>query len=362
MPIPSEAPAYLVVKLADIGDVLTATPALRALRDTHPRARIDVLTSSAGAAVLAGSPHVDKIWCADRHLLDSRAAVLNPVRIASVVGLAASLRRQHYDRVLLMHHITTPWGELKWRVLTAAVGSTSVGLDNGRGAFLDVRVTDRGFGALHEVEHCLAVAAACAASSEDTTLARAIDPEAELGAAALTAEGGGRYAVVHPGSGGYSLARRWPAERFATIADTLSSRFGLPVVLVGGKDDDVAAVRKAMRSPALDLTARTDLKTLAAVLHRCAVFVGNDSGVMHVACAAGAPLVAVFGPTDPRAWGPWRPSGHPPAVVVSRRCHRGGPCLYVGHSLGSREGCPERDCLLGITAEEVIGAVERVLA
>ncbi|MHB0875455.1 MAG: glycosyltransferase family 9 protein [Anaerolineae bacterium] len=361
MPPADRAASFLVVKLADIGDVLTATPALRAIRETFPAAPVDVLASAGGAAVLDGSPYVDRVWLADRHMLDSRAALVSPRRLGAVARLAAGLRSRHYGRVLFLHHLTTPWGARKWRGLAAAVGAPSVGLDNGRGAFFDVRVTDRGFSAIHEVEYGLAVVAACGAATADHSLSLPIPPAAEARAQALLAPVGPRFAVVHPGSGAYSQARRWPAERFAAVADTLIDRFGLPVVLVGGQDDGVESLRSVMRGPALDLSGRTDLKTLAAVLRRATLFVGNDSGVMHVATAVGTPLVAIFGPTDPRAWGPWRPGDDPPALVVSHPCGRGGPCLYVGHSLGSREGCDEHECLLAVTPEEVIGAIERVL-
>jgi ADP-heptose:LPS heptosyltransferase len=115
-----------------------------------------------------------------------------------------------------------------------------------------------------------------------------------------------------------------------------------------------------MRRPAIDLSGRTDLMTLAAVLRRCRLFVGNDGGVMHLATAVGAPLVAVFGPSNAAAWGPWRPSGTPPAVVVGAPCPRSGPCLYSGHSLGDRDGCPTRECLTELHPDEVMRVVERL--
>ncbi|MFI5266485.1 MAG: glycosyltransferase family 9 protein [Chloroflexota bacterium] len=154
----------LVVKLADLGDALTATPALRALRQTRPSATIDVLTSPAGAAALEGLDSVDRLWVADKHQFDSPAGLLAPSALRSLAPLLSRLRRQRYDQLLLMHHLTTPFGTLKYALLASLVQARqTIGLDNGRGWFLDTRVPDSGFGDLHEVDYGLAVASAAGA-------------------------------------------------------------------------------------------------------------------------------------------------------------------------------------------------------
>jgi ADP-heptose:LPS heptosyltransferase len=86
--------------------------------------------------------------------------------------------------------------------------------------------------------------------------------------------------------------------------------------------------------------------------------------VMHLAAAANCPVVAIFGPSNAKAWGPWRPSGErvAPALVLTGRCPTGGPCLYRGHSLGPREGCAERQCLDSISPEQVTDAVRGLAA
>jgi heptosyltransferase-2 len=362
----SSSPArILVIKLADLGDALTATPALRALRTAFPRAQVDILTSPAGAAVLGGLPGVANTIVADRHLLDSPSGWLRPRTWRQIRDLVGALRRGRYDALLLMHHLSTPLGTLKWRALVAAIGARSVGLDNGRGGFLDVRVEDGGFGALHEVQYGLLLAGALGATCVDTSLEVPITDAARATAQSLLALlGGAPYAVVHPGSGGYSLARRWFPERFASAADGLVRGLGLRVVLVGGAQDGVDRVRTLMGEPYLDLCGRTDILTLAAVLEGAALFLGGDSGVMHLATAAGAPVLALFGPTDVRAWGPWRPPGPgaKPVATIHGACPQGGPCLYAGHTVGRRDGCPTRDCLQSIQVQDVLSRARDLLA
>jgi ADP-heptose:LPS heptosyltransferase len=111
------------------------------------------------------------------------------------------------------------------------------------------------------------------------------------------------YVVVHAGA---SVAeRRWPPERFAAVADDLAAR-GVQVVLTGGATEAhvTAAVRQRMRASCTDLTGRTDLGTLAALLEGAALLVSNDTGVMHIAEGVGTPLVAVS--FDPESWR-WAP-------------------------------------------------------
>jgi heptosyltransferase-2 len=130
---------------------------------------------------------------------------------------------------------------------------------------------------------------------------------------------------------------------------------------VGTAADGVDEVVRGLAVPAMDLTGKTDLATLAAVLERCCALVCNDGGVMHLATAVGTPTVAVFGPSNPIAWGPWPGGPESPHRVVALNipCR---PCFYVGHRLGARNGCPTRDCLAWLKPEWVVRALDDVLA
>jgi ADP-heptose:LPS heptosyltransferase len=113
----------------------------------------------------------------------------------------------------------------------------------------------------------------------------------------------GPYVVIHPGAS--VPERRWPPERFVSVADGLAAR-GFRIVLTGGADEAgvTSAVRDAMHAPSVDLTGRTNLGTLAALLAEAALMVSNDTGVMHVGEAVGTPLVAIS--FDPEGWR-WAP-------------------------------------------------------
>jgi len=164
--------------------------------------------------------------------------------------------------------------------------------------------------------------------------------------------------AIHPGSGGYSLARRWSAEGFARVADALVERCGARIILVGTPADGVSQVATLMRAEAMNLEGKTNLKQLAAILKRCDLFIGADSGVMHLAAAVGTPLVAIFGPSNYCAWGPWPRDGRHIILRADLPC---SPCSYVGYSVGQREGCQAMTCMEAITPEMVLGAAESLL-
>ncbi len=358
--------SILVVKLADIGDVITSTPALRALRQTYPQARLDILVTPHSAPALTGTRLVDDIIRFDKFQFDRPADALRPASLRTAVRLAATLRRRRYDAVVILHHLTLPFGRLKYAALAFAAGARMrAGLDNGHGWFLTHRAHDAGFGALHEVQYWLQVVGALGARTDDLSLSAPIAPEAEEWAEQvlvrwMTAVGRRPFAVIHPGSGGYSLARRWPVERFAQLARELMRRHDLGLVLVGTAGDNVEELARQCPDTALNLAGQTSLPQLSAVLRRAALFVGADSGVMHLAVAAGAPVIALFGPTNADAWGPWT-AGRSRAIVLQAGlpCQ---PCAYVGYAIGRREGCSTMECMHAIQVEDVLRAVEAILA
>jgi len=355
----------LVVKLADVGDALTATPAVRALRQRFPDAGLDVLVSPHAAPIFVRSPWVDEVIPFQKARYDSPGGAFSLPSIAAAFRLGGELRRRRYDVLVLLHHLTTRWGALKYAALALASGAgVRAGLDNGRGWFLTHRAADEGFGHMHEIRYCLQVAGSVGASVEDARMEMPLLPE-ERTWAEEQLPGGGPWVAIHPGSGAFSAARRWPSRSFAEVADALAER-GARIVLVGGRgEEDIGkSVEAAMACPARSLVGRTTLGQLTAVLERAALFVGNDSGVMHLAVATETPVVAIFGPSNAQAWGPYpfveNPVGHVTDVrnVVLRSDLPCSPCLYRGRRLGLREGCAERPCMHGVTPREVLAGVD----
>jgi len=428
---PPAAPrAILVVMLGDIGDILLATPALRRLRDAYPDATITAMTKPTTIAALARSGLVDDYLPIEKHIFDRPRALLRPAVMWELLRYVRGLRRRRFDTVVLLHHLVTTWGTVKFALLTLATGApVRVGLDNGRGRFLTHAARDLGFDAAHETEYWLRVVNALTppaltpqpmanwppdpyprdrrssaplpdagegetpsppgpwltgppaaaggparlsltvGEGENLPTPTFIVPDtARAAAGALLREAlcdagldpDGPLLAIHPGSGAYSVARRWYPERFAAVADSLAERHGLGVVVVGTADERTLAdeVLGHMRRPGVNLAGRTSLDELGGVLRRCALLVGNDSGVGHLASAVGTPVVAVFGPFNHHTW---RPLGRS-VVVRATPALPCMPCVNRGFSRGYPEGCPPRYCLQEVTPAMVVAAAEDLLA
>jgi ADP-heptose:LPS heptosyltransferase len=396
----------LVVKLATIGDLLLATPSLRALRETYPHARIDLLVTPASAGLLDDWSIIDRVIVLDKYLFDyPQQMLINPRNLLRLRPLWHDLRDGDYDAVLLLHHLTLFFGRLKHQILMRATGAKwRIGLDNGHGWFLNVRVKDGGFGAMHEADYNLAIANAAGATTNNKRLTVPInereyqqarqllyqtDPTetsfaiasqmpgiqnagAELTYARQPASEGHKHPRVkrpiiamHPGSGGYSTARRWAPERFAQLADTLYYDTGGQLILMGGPEEAEMhqQIFELMQSemPARSFAGKGNIRVAAAMLEQADLFIGNDSGLMHMATAVGTPTVAIFGLTNSDAWGPYTgglPTQQAVVVKMDLPCM---PCFYRGHDLGTPEGCMTRDCLAMLSVDLVATAARRLL-
>lgn len=363
----------LVVKLATIGDLLLATPALRALRESYPQATIDLLVTPSSAGVLDDWDVINRVIVLDKYLFDHPKQLLTkPANLLRLRPLLRDLRGGHYDAVLLLHHLTLFFGRRKHQALMLATGAKSlVGLDNGHGWFLNVRVPDQGFGAMHEAEYCLAVAEAVGGKTGERWLTMPLNDEQRQRARQLLfgdtpAEQAARPIIaMHPGSGGYSTARRWAPERFAQLADTLYQDVGGQLLLVGGPEEAELHTRimGLLRSgvPVRSLAGKGSIQVTAAALELADLFIGNDAGPMHLAAAVGTPTVAIFGLSNADAWGPYT-GNHPErkalVVKLDLPCM---PCFYRGHELGTPEGCATRDCLAMLGVDPVAVAARKLL-
>lgn len=352
METPSAPLRILVVQIADIGDLVLSTPALAALRDRHLGAHITLLTTPHAASVVRGSRLIDEII-----LFERRTGLREPGKLARLAG---QLRRGSFDITLFFHHFSTRAGAFKFAAIAFAAGSRRrIGLGGPNSFFLNEPLDNQGFGGRHQAQYWLNLVALVDASPQPVSSSTVIDDDDRAWAAEHLPERR-PLAVIHAGSGGDSYARRWSSGDFAETAARLARERDAQVVFVGSAADDTQAVLNALAEPiaAIDLTGKTTLGQLGAVLENADVFIGADSGVMHLACAAGAPVVAIFGPSNADAWGAWTPHGR---SVVLRSAPECSPCSYVGHELGQRAGCPARTCMRMITPDMVMQAAARML-
>ncbi|MCA1667340.1 MAG: glycosyltransferase family 9 protein [Thermomicrobia bacterium] len=364
----------LVVKLADIGDAIGTLPALRALRDRLPDARIDALVAPGARVVLEPEPSVNTVLTLAKEAYDAPRGVVSPRAVRDLARFGYELRVRRYDAVIFCHHLTTAWGAMKFRALARATGAPiRAGLDNGRGDFLTHAARDRGFGVEPEWAYWLDVVGLLGATARDPRPSVAVSEEAT--ATARTIIGAGApYIALHPGIGAFSPARQWSPARMAAVGQSLAAD-GYRLVITGGRDAharDAAdeLLRHLGATPALDLTGRTDLAVSAAVYAGAALFLGSDNGMAHLAAAVGARSLIVFGPSNHRAWAPYGAVECNPGalelpigtrVAILRSTIACSPCFYTGYTLGRPEGCPSRNCLDRVQTSDVLVVANQLL-
>lgn len=354
----------LVVKLADIGDAVLALPAIQALRDTFPSARIDVLTTEAGANVFRMSDAVNDVITLAKQRFDHIRGLISPGGLMSLAGLTFKLRRRRYDTAVILHHLTTSFGARKFRALVRATGARTVaGLDNGRGDFLTHRAIDTGFGARAEWEYGLEIVEKIGASTDRTRPRLSISDEAVRSARELVERQGatGAFAILHTEVGEFSPARAWPSRHFVDLARELIQSSEMPLVLVGVERRRAEYAELESIPGVINLVGRTSFPELCALVRAASLVIGCDSSVAHLAGAFERPLVTLFGPSNIWAWKPYGAStlnldaaeispGIANAVHIGMPC---SPCLYKGFRLGRPQGCQLRTCMTAMSPQAV---------
>ncbi|HEX6122069.1 MAG TPA: glycosyltransferase family 9 protein, partial [Ktedonobacterales bacterium] len=169
--------------------------------------------------------------------------------------------------------------------------------------------------------------------------------------------------TMHVGGEGFEGRKRWAPERFAEVGNGLVERCNAQVLLIGGRDDRALAEQTAALMPrgATVLAGATPLKVTAALIEQSTLFIGNDSGPLHMAAAVNTPAVGIFGPSD---WRQFQPIGKP--GYQQRVVHSNLPCSPCFRFVGNdpwwyRNPCHSRACLEAISPQQVLDAALALL-
>jgi heptosyltransferase-3 len=342
-------PRILVVSLRRIGDVLLTTPLIRSLRRAWPEAAIDALVFRGTDGILAGNPDLDRII----------AMPERPGFAETLTLLARLFRRYHLAVAAQSGDRPTFFAALAGRT---RAGLTAPGKSNLGGAFkrflLGRSVTADGN--VHRVELMLRLAAALGIAPVPELVApAAVDMSAVAG--------GADYAVIHaPPKFRY---KAWTAEGWRALAAGLAQR-GLTIIGIGGPGEAERRTLDDIWQGAVTLYQGSWAET-AGLIRGARVYVGPDTSTTHLAAALGRPTVALFGPMDPRVWGPWPAGGLNPPWQASGTIQNRGNVWIVQNPLPclpcTFEGCERHIdsasvCLDELKPEQVLAAVDRALA
>lgn len=356
-----DRPRVLVVALAGIGNLAMASPLFRALREAYTGASLDVLVAPRGTEeLLTSHPGIRHIhvghpkpsvpaWFRTVRLLRGESYDLGIVVHPGQLVMSASLLRAGQVSRRIGHRYT--WHALRESGLCL---TDPVALADHR----RLALTDR---AAHDVVQNLHLLRPLGISLEPSgvtyDLPRSPADEARadewcnlhnLGEALLIG--------LHPGTHGDLAFKRWPADRWVTLGSRIATLFENHVILIFGGPDErtlTAEIHARLRGPAavVDLP----LRAVTALIARCAAFVSNDSGLMHLAASQNVHTFGLFGPTDERRTAPWGPKGHVVRAAGTQ------PVYDVRALRNDRHRGGPHPSLLDLSADEVIGKIEPIV-
>ncbi len=298
----------LVIRQHDqLGDMLCAIPLLRSLRLTFPRARITLVASPVNFDIMLHHPYADEVLNYDKALLRRSPAAL--------AAFYRSIRSAGRDLAIVPATVSlSTTSDLLARLSGARLRVGAGSLDGRRNpmSFCFNRVSDLEWGrephrhqALRNLDILRPLGMSCA--DLGCVLGFTADESAEARAFLADLRSQTRFLVgIHPGAG--KEANRWPAPLFASLANRIAGKFSCGIVVTAGYRDaePLRIIRQQLTCPHA-IVQDQPIRRVAAIIDQTDFFISNDTGMMHVAGATRAGLLALFGPTDPLQWAPIGP-------------------------------------------------------
>ncbi len=363
--------SILIVNPFGIGDVLFTTPLIRAVRGAFPESRIGYLCNRRTESTLRNNPHLNELFVYERDEVVRLWQTSRREWGRMLMQLLQRIRQARFDLV-----IDLSLGERYSFLLMLLGARRRVGFNyRRRGRFLSTALSIDGYHDIHVVDYYRRLlrfmgivmddgALECRVADEDERWVDAWLRERGLDGSPAGLRGPRPLVGLVP-AGGVSWGvgasfRRWSAEGFAAVGDRLVARYGAHVLLFGEAADSTvcAAVAQRMTQPAVDVSGQTTLGQFLGLLKRVSLVVCNDGGPLHLAVSQRTKTVSIFGPVDPRVYGPYPPDpGRHQVVLRAEMLCR--PC-YHGFKLPP---CPyERACLTTIEPDEVVEACKELLS
>jgi lipopolysaccharide heptosyltransferase II len=336
---------FLVIRTDRIGDVILSTPVLEAIKSRFPESHLAMLVSLYAQEVVKNNPYLDDV------IIDDHKDRHKGIR--GFFMLVKEIKGRKFDVGILLRPtfrlaLLLFFAGIKYRIGT---GYRFYQIFFNQKIYVHRRINLR-----HEAEYNLNLLHPLGIRPQKISPKVHLSPEQKefahqiLDEFKITPED--VVVAIHPGSGNSSL--NLPAKRFAQVADKLVEKINAKIIFTGTQKEKglVDFIKKNMEHTAIDITGRTNLRQLAAVLKNCDVVVSNSTGPMHLAVALGTPTVAIFCPifaAGPIRWGPYG-EGHEVVLPPVPVCFKCNP-----------QSCPHYDCMDKIKAEQIVSKVCAVL-
>jgi len=278
----------LIVRTDRIGEVVLSTPVITATRSAFPNAYIAIMVSPETQEIVRTNPHLNEVIVYDKKIKHKS--------FLKTLGFISNLKKKKFDLVLILHSTN----RVNCICFLAGIPKR-VGYKRGKMDFLltDKLKYKKRLGEKHESEYSLDVLRSIGVKVENPSLLMNIRKKDQSHIDDLLKESGlkdgERFVVLHPGAS--CPSKIWPKENFARLGDCLVERFNIKLILVSSQCQVKIGeeVRRLMKNKPLFLCGKTSLGELGALFKKASLFISNDSGPVHIACAVGSKVVSIFG-------------------------------------------------------------------
>jgi len=349
---------FLILQTNNLGDIILATPALQILRESFPKADITLAVSSRSKQYIDGFPLVDRIIYFNNPFKNRNKKVnlLSKIRILS--NSLKSLRKERYDIIIeltgqIMNQFYLPFLKADYKIGQV---NNPINLKIFNNIVLNKKVISgkrrneiqRGLDVIQELKRVEVKKIPkpwYPSAQEDEMRVERILQEREIKG----------FVAMHPITPW--KPREWPKKRFAVVADWIIKNKDLNIIFIGSKDEReeinkiVHLMKTKKRQRVFNFAGLVTIKQVAALLKKAGLFLGNDSGIAHLAATTKVPAIVIFGPGDERRW------GHKEQIIVRKyiNCY---PCKQNFNKYKCKRGYSTCKALQEISLEEIIGRVE----
>ena len=344
----------LIIRLSAIGDVINVLPALRLLRSHFPNSRITWLVEDRASEILRDHPDVDEVIVYPRKKWQS--GILRVNRSLNIISESLSfykrLRRNHYDLVIDFQ------GNLKSAVMNLITGSGNR-LGFGKGHCKEFNYLSTQYQAYPAAKKTHRIDKNLSLIKELGIETRFLRPELPV-----TKEDEEYISefinknthpslpiiIIHPGTSKFGSFKQWSPQNYTLLADMILQKYEANIIFTWGSDEinAVKEIVKKMKHKALPACETKSIKQLVALINRATLFIGGDTGPLHIASIMGIPVVGIYGPKDPAIYGPYDSK----AIVIKKDV----PC-----SPCKKRTCGDPICMTSILPEDVFRGVEKLL-
>jgi len=351
----------LIINPFGIGDILFTTPLIREIKRQYPDSFLGYWCNERVKDILTANPHIGKVFGLSRGDIKRISRRSRLEGIGCFFGLLSALKKEKFE-IALDFSLDHRYGLMaKLAGIKRRIGFNY----KNRGRFLTDKIDIDGYSSRHVVEYYLDLLHFLGIIPQSRDLELFIPAQEKLKAqklfADLSIKEGDLVIGIAPGGGASwgrdAVRKHWPAQNFAQLADRLIRGLGAKVLILGDSEEKTIAARigEVTAGRAIDLSGRTNLAELAAVIERLNLLIANDGGPLHMAAALGKKTLSFFGPVDPAVYGPYPPDEK--RHIILRRVVDCSPC-YVKFRLAQCYN--DKECLNGISVDDAVDRVSKM--